>query len=292
MDSEIRSLYSRLKEEVSVDNLKEISSDIIHAYKTRNYPLLQRYASCVGLDVASTEKNRLFSRLIQTYHPDKFNLINLEIDNYFKKNDFEALKQYMRIFTLDWRSRPIAFEYSEDYDIDTEDIERFGMGVVGAEYFSNQEDTDSESTAETDFYEAVKRELSGELAYTLSPFDLNSLEGELDLSYYGISNIEGIGHCANITSLNLSGNRIIDLRPLSDLANIESLFLSENRISDIESLGSLTGLRELDISFNDIEKADALLGLENLKYVNLTGNRIEDEELVQNLRKRNTIVII
>lgn len=220
MDSKIRSLYSRLKEEVSVDNLKEISSDIIQAYKTRNYPLLRSYASCLGLD-----------------------------------------------------------------------IERFGMGVVGAEYFSNQEDTDTESTAERDFYEAVKRELSGGLAYTLSPFDLNSLEGELDLSYYGISNIEGIGHCANITSLNLSGNRIIDLRPLSDLANLESLFISENQISDIESLGSLTGLRELDISFNDIEKADVLLGLENLKYVNVVGNRIEDVELVQYLRKRNTIVI-
>jgi hypothetical protein len=300
MEREIGSLYQRLKSKVSVDRLKEISSEIIHAYKIKNFPLLQRYASYLGLDVSSMRKNRLFSRLIQTYHPDKFNLINDEIDSCFKKNDIEALKHYERVFMFEWGSSPILVEYSEVYDIDTEDFDRFGMGIVDIsifdtrivdEYLHYDEQDDQERSEEIDIFDALQRELCGGLAYTLSQFDLNSLEGDLDLSDYGISNIEGIEHCVNIASLNLSGNRIFDINPLASLTNLESLFLSENRIRDINSLSALTGLRELDVSFNDIEKADVLLSIDTLKYVNLAGNRIKNEEVTERLRNRNAIVI-
>ena len=291
MHEEIGSLYRRLKENVSVKKLKEISSDIIDAYKMKNFSLLRRYASGIGLEVAALKKNRLFSRLIQIYHPDKFKLITREIDGSFKNNDIEALKKYERIFTLDMAGGKMAVEYSEDYDIDTEDFDRFGMAIVGDEYFRYGEDDEPERSTDIDFYEALRRELGGEMKYSISPFDLNSLDGELDLSDYGISHLDGIERLINITSLNLSGNRICDLGPLASLSNLESLFVSENLIRDIEALRTLHGLKELDVTFNNIENADLLLDLENLNYVNLAGNRIGNESVADTLREKNIIVV-
>jgi len=291
MHEEVGSLYRRLKEKVSVRKLKEISSDTIDAYKVKNFSLLRRYASSIGLEVTGLKKNRLFSRLIKTYHPDKFKLIIREIDGSFKNNDTEALRKYERIFSLGRDGGKIAVEYSEDYDIDTEDFVRFGMAIVGDEYFRYGEDDEPERSADIDFYEALRRELCGDMKYSLSPYDLNSLDGELDLSDYGISHLDGIEQLINITSLNLSNNRICDLGPLTSLSNIESLFISENHIRDIEALGTLHGLKELDVSFNDIENADLLLDLENLNYVNLAGNRIKNESVADALREKNIIVV-
>ena len=291
MHEEIGSLYRRLKEKVSVKKLKEISSDIIDAYKMKNFSLLRRYAFSIGLEVEALKKNRLFSRLIQTYHPDKFKLIIREIEGSFKNNDIETLKQYERIFTFDRRGEAVVVDYSEDYDIDTEDFYQFGMDIVDDEHFSYDEVDDPERTVEVDVYEALQRELCGDIKYTLSPFDLNSLDGELDLSDYGILHLDGIEHLMNITSLNLSGNRIWDLGPLASLLNLESLFISENRIRDIEPLRTLSSLKELDVSFNDIENADLLLDLENLNYVNLAGNRIKNESVADALREKNIIVV-
>jgi hypothetical protein len=291
MDGEINTLYRNLKKTVSEDRLGEISSEIIQAYKLKNYSLLDRYASCLGLESGSIQKNRLFSRLIQTYHPDKCNAINSEIDRYFRNNDVDSLKRYERAFTFERTQRTVSVEYHEEYDIDSEDFYQFGMDIVDDEYLSCEEDEDSERTVEIDVYEALQRELCGDTKYTLTPFDLNSLDGELDLSDYGILHLDGIEHLMNITSLNLSGNRIRDLEPLSSLLNLESLFVSENRIRDLQPLRALSSLKELDVSFNIVENVDSLSDLENLKYVNLTGNSIANELEVDKLREKRIIVV-
>ena len=291
MKTEIGSLYLRLKEEVSEKKLKEISSESIDAYKAKNFSLLRRYASCIGLEVTAHRKNRLFSRLIQTYHPDKYNLIIRGIESSFKSNDFKTLKQYERMFIFHRADGTLDLNYSEDYDLDTDDFRQFGMDVVDDGYFDRDEDDETGSTVEMDFYEALQRELCGDVKYTLSSFDLNSLDGELDLSDYGISHLEGVEHLTNIVSLNLSGNGIGDIGPLASLSNLESLFISENCIRDMETLRKLSGLREIDVSFNDIERADPLLSLENLEYVNLVGNRIADESVLDTLRDKGIIVV-
>jgi len=291
MDGEINTLYRKLKKTVSEDRLGEISSEIIQAYKFKNYPLLERYASCLGLESGSIQKNRLFSRLIQTYHPDKCNAINSEIDRFFRDNDVDSLKRYERAFTFERMQKTVSVEYHEDYDIDSEDFSQFGMDIVDEEYLSCDEDEDPERIVEIDVYEALQRELCGDMKYTLSPSDLHSLDGELDLSDYGIMHLDGIENLMNITSLNLSGNMIEDIRPVAVLRGLESLYLAENRISDIDTLCALNGLREIDLSFNDIEKVDVLLNLDNLKYVNLTGNRLKNLAATDALRKKNVIVI-
>ena len=294
MDGEINNLYRKLKKWVQEDRLGEISSEIIEAYKLKNYPLLERYASCLDLEPGGIRKNRLFSKLIRIYHPDRYNAINSEIDHFFRNNDVDSLKRYERVFAFEPPQETASVEYHEDYDIDGEDFYQFGMDVVDEEYSICDCDEPKRSVG-IDAFEALQRELCGDTKYTISPFDLHSLDGELDLSDYGIANLDGIEGLVNITSLNLSGNMIHDVGPLAALKDLESLFLAENRISDIEALGSLSGLREIDLSFNDIEKADVLLDLDFLEFVNLVGNGPKKgaagDGTVEALRKKNVIVI-
>ncbi|MBN2322925.1 MAG: leucine-rich repeat domain-containing protein [Spirochaetes bacterium] len=291
MEGEIKSIYRKLKKTVSENRLKEISSEIIQAYKAKNYPLLEEYASFLDLDCGSIKRNRLFSTLIQTYHPDRYNAINSEIDCFFRNRDIDSLRHCERVFTFERRQKAVSVEYQEDYDIDGDDFYQFGMNIVDDEHTRYDEADDTDTAVEIDVYEALSRELCGGTSHIMTPFDLNSLDGELDLSDYGILHLDGIEHLSNVTSLNLSGNRIGDLGPLSSLLNLESLFIAENRVSDVEALSLLSGLKELDLSFNAIEHVNPLFGLYNLKYVNLTGNRIKDASEIDMLRDKGIIVV-
>ena len=250
-----------------------------------------------GFDVANSEEepetikvNRLFSRLIQVYHPDKYNAINREIELFFRDNDIASLRYYEKVFSFEKGRETESVAYHEKYDIDGEDFENFGMGFVDEEYSGQG----AAEQGDVDLFAALTRELCGEHEHTLSFFDLYSLDGELDLSDYGIVRIEGIEGCVHITSLNLSGNRIENVSPLAGMTGLESLFLAENRISDIECLGALTGLRELDLSFNEIADVSVLTSLHGLQFVNLTGNRLKSpaaDEAIRRLREKDVIVV-
>ncbi len=52
--------------------------------------------------------------------------------------------------------------------------------------------------------------------------------------------------------LDLSDNKISDIKPLASLTNLELLSLNDNKISDIKPLKSLTNLTELILSGNPI----------------------------------------
>ena len=80
-----------------------------------------------------------------------------------------------------------------------------------------------------------------------------------DLSVNNISNIYPLifADCRdNITSLNLSSNRISDLTPLSMLSAIEYLDLSYNQITSLQALQTLTTLRSLRITGNPLSVAE------------------------------------
>ncbi|MFN7524192.1 MAG: leucine-rich repeat domain-containing protein [Aphanizomenon sp.] len=56
----------------------------------------------------------------------------------------------------------------------------------------------------------------------------------------------------NLTSLDLSENKISDIKPLSNLTNLTSLSLSGNKISDIKPLSNLTNLAYLYLAKNPL----------------------------------------
>jgi Leucine-rich repeat (LRR) protein len=80
-----------------------------------------------------------------------------------------------------------------------------------------------------------------------------------------------------ITSLNLSGFGIRDIRDIILLPNVISLDLSHNLISDISDLINLSNLQELNISDNILQNIDILIFTEAKEmYINTSFNYIND----------------
>ena len=58
----------------------------------------------------------------------------------------------------------------------------------------------------------------------------------------------------SLTSLDLYGNQISDIKPLASLTNLTSLDLDANQISDIKPLASLTNLTNLSLIGNQLDR--------------------------------------
>ena len=80
----------------------------------------------------------------------------------------------------------------------------------------------------------------------------------------------------NLTSLDLSGNQIVDVSPLATLTNLQELSLHNNQIVDLGPLSGLTNLPTLDLSSNQIVDVSPLATLTNLTWLDLRSNQIVD----------------
>ena len=81
-----------------------------------------------------------------------------------------------------------------------------------------------------------------------------------------------------LTSLELWGNKISDIKPLSNLTNLTYLDLSGNQISDIQPLSNLTNLTFLDLSVNKISDIQPLSNLTKLTEVDLAKNPLTSKQ--------------
>ncbi|HOP28522.1 MAG TPA: leucine-rich repeat domain-containing protein [Spirochaetota bacterium] len=295
-------LYDELKKNITSSRLKDMSIEVISRYKKKDNGYLASLAERVGISSAEAGISRVFSQLIQLYHPDRLKKIMGEIELHKKTGNTDELARIKGVYLIDMKrvqikdftfeadekylyedDEPVYDEYEEYYD-DGEEI------IRDHEY----EDVLSEETVageEYGFIEAVNDLYLGNLEYELTLADLQNLEGELDLSGFDLEDLTGAEYCLNITSLNLSGNRIYRIHQLAGLAKLEVLYLSDNRIDDITFLEGLTELRELDISFNDVEDISVLLELPNLQYLNLVENPVSDETVIDELQDKGIIVI-
>ena len=114
----------------------------------------------------------------------------------------------------------------------------------------------------------------------LIKLDLSGLElTDIDLKEIFKYNIK------NLTSLNLSGNKITDISPLSKLTSLEKLWLSKNNIEDITPLAKLTKLKELYIEENKVQDISELTKLTNLENLWLNKNNIKDISQLTKLTK-------
>ena len=106
----------------------------------------------------------------------------------------------------------------------------------------------------------------------------------LDLGYNQIGNISPLAGLTNLLYLNLDGNQIGDISSLAGLMNLQGLLLVGNQVSDISSLASLTKLNGLQLADNHIGNISVLAQLTNLQALYLDGNQISDiSPLVQNV---------
>ncbi|BDF70613.1 hypothetical protein CE91St41_21600 [Oscillospiraceae bacterium] len=92
---------------------------------------------------------------------------------------------------------------------------------------------------------------------------------EVGIQDRGIRSLEGLQYAVNLTSLDLSENRIEDLTPLAGLTNLTSLELDRNMIYDLRPLVGLTGLDNLNIYNNEIYDIRPLASLTNLTSLDL-----------------------
>ena len=90
-----------------------------------------------------------------------------------------------------------------------------------------------------------------------------------------ISNLTGLEHATNLTSLWLQDNNISDISVVSGLTNLTELSLHSNNISDISALSGLTNLRDLRLWDNNITDLSPLVsntGLGSGDEVYVRGN--------------------
>jgi internalin A len=136
--------------------------------------------------------------------------------------------------------------------------------------------------------DAAVRETIGKPAGDITDADLIGLT-ILDASARGISNLSGLEHCTNLSSLYLFSNQITDISALSGLTNLTVLSLYTNQISDISALAGLANLTYLELNANQVHDIRALTGLTNLTYLDLTDNQISDISALSGLVNLTTL---
>ena len=105
----------------------------------------------------------------------------------------------------------------------------------------------------------------------------------LDLGRNSISDITSLSGLTNLTWLYLSNNSIPNITSLSGLINLTVLYLGHNLISDISTVSGLTNLRTLHLGYNSISDIASLSGLINLTLLYLQGNLISDISAISDL---------
>jgi internalin A len=77
-----------------------------------------------------------------------------------------------------------------------------------------------------------------------------------------------------LTTLNLDGNEITDVKPLAGLTNLIEIDLVDNQITNVKPLAGLTNLTSLVLDGNQISDVKPLTGLTNLTILFLKSNPI------------------
>ena len=120
---------------------------------------------------------------------------------------------------------------------------------------------------------------------------------ELKLDNCDIINISGIDNFINITTLNLSNNKLKDSEDSNDviteqlksLTFLKDLNLSHNYLKYTSGLENLANLEKLNLYDNAISNLSGLNNLQNLKYLNLGENNEKELHTIESLENINTL---
>lgn len=300
MATEIRTLYEKLLEYWTEENLHALTTRIIELQKEKRFDGIRQLSRLAGLNgtMQDEKENRLFTSLIMLYHPDKLSQQRKAIEILYVKNDLNGLNEYTHIFR-------VMQEYLNDFPVNIiESVrqfeEEYDVDLGGGEY-GIFDDTPPEEPEEYDpwasgynaednsFFAAFKRKIYGDRIIDLPGVMLEDLE-EIEMAEYEIDDLDGIEWCRYAVSIDLSRNRISDLSPLSELKHVEELYLPENEIGFLDHLSHMKRLRVLDVSYNEIDDLSPLFDLPELSYLNIMGNRIPEDQL-DILRELGVLII-
>lgn len=122
--------------------------------------------------------------------------------------------------------------------------------------------------------------------------DMASITGMLYGFNRQVSNIEGIQYAVNLTSIDLSSNKIKDVSPLSNLTKVERLDLSSNPVDDISSLNNLTNLKNLFFGQSNINDISVLSNMKNLENLMIRDSKVSDVSPLKDLSNLTTLSLI
>ena len=91
-----------------------------------------------------------------------------------------------------------------------------------------------------------------------------------------IVKLNGIEYFINLRSLDISWNKIKDIKNLAGLTRLTYLRAFGNAIQDAKPLSGLTNLTQLNLGGNKLKSVKSLVGLTNLTELLLSDNPIKD----------------
>jgi protein phosphatase 1 regulatory subunit 7 len=113
----------------------------------------------------------------------------------------------------------------------------------------------------------------------------------LDLSFNKIRNIKNIDKLVHLENLYFVQNKITDIVNLDTFSVLKNLELGGNRILKIENLNNLQNLTELWLGKNRISKLENLSSLKSLKILSIQSNRITKLEGLEGLENLEELYI-
>ncbi|MCH4890777.1 leucine-rich repeat domain-containing protein [Acidaminobacter sp. JC074] len=206
--------------------------------------------------------------------------------SYNQLKDISVIKDFDNLVYLDIKRNKIS-------DVSPIQSTKLKSLFIEGNYISDYKDLKIiDQINETDIFivyfsdgnlDAAVRKQVGKSQGVLTDRDLKSIR-TLKAEDSNIESLEGIQLLENLIELDLSSNKIVDIRPLEDLKSLQVLKLKDNLVEDITSLIYLDQLSIADLSFNKITTVEALSYLPNLDYVYLEGNTIEDNALKDEIK--------
>jgi len=251
---EIGELYNNLLSAYTTENLGLISGRIIGMFRDKKFDGLRALQKLVNEYTPCKEEkiNRVFSRLIMIYHPDRLSQ-NLElVEKAYRDGDFEDLYAMSHILSV----QNLEPEHALLSSVLTEEdlAEEFGWdeSADGFSYFMadgsyEQEDYEEPGLERRSFLSVLKRRVYGNLNVDFPLYLLEDLE-EIEMADYELEDLDGISACHYARAVDLSNNNLTDISELGELRQVERLYLANNQISLIDVLCSLSVLQVLDIS--------------------------------------------
>ena len=146
---------------------------------------------------------------------------------------------------------------------------------VGEDQIGDAEIPETIAIRDSNLSAAIRSTLGLATDATLTATNMLDLKS-LQAKEAEISDLSGLEHATNLTTLNLYGNQLTDLSPLSGLESLISLDLGKNTITNIEALKALTALTTLHLDRNQLTDFRPLSSLTEMSILHLSRTGISD----------------
>jgi len=112
---------------------------------------------------------------------------------------------------------------------------------------------------------------------------------KFEASFSGITDISGLQHAVNLTTLDLSHNPISDFSPLAGLTKLKRLLLYKVRITDLRPLADLTNVEFVSFWETQVSDLRPLANWKKLKSIELRLTKVTDYTLLHQLPRLKLI---